>query len=134
MVIVGKRPTHVVTTRCTLRCPHPFPKMVRNKAHPQFKCACLLLFYLSNCFTPCILLKEKSKRKEILCRQKSLFERLEVPSKSSFPHNYSSWLPTKTTRPKKKGINMRGFVSQSWKNCRRPSLQERNGPISPEAR
>jgi hypothetical protein len=29
---VGKRPTPVVTTRCTLRCPHPFPKMVRNNS------------------------------------------------------------------------------------------------------
>src|SRR5258708_18609041 len=32
MGIVGKRPTPVVTTRCPLRCPHPFPKMVRNNS------------------------------------------------------------------------------------------------------
>ena len=48
---VGKRPTPVGTTRCTLRCPHPFPKLVRNNSslglllsilQSQFPCFALM--------------------------------------------------------------------------------------------
>src|SRR5258708_38389101 len=79
----------------------------------ELACCLLEQFLHSRYNSGKMLMRENGGRKVIVCKQKSLFERLDALSQSFLPCICSNWLPAKKNLfliPKRAVTNMRCFV------------------------